>query len=170
MLLSTHLAVFRLAAKTKVAADLEDQHQISKMASDAKGGSHASHPASRGEPGLQTHLPTPASGHFSLRKKSPGRQAQDSTLRLDLARKWAAPTHARQKTTCLWQLFLLKVKIPLSVGKNLIKTERKAQLPSTWASIYNLGEGISHRFNSYMKKNQLLRGGCVSHFLFAFVF
>lgn len=45
----------------------------------------------------------------------------------------------------------------MSVGKNLIKKkkERKAQLKSTLVSIYNWGEGISHRFSSYMKKEPI---------------
>ena len=43
------------------------------------------------------------------------------------------------------------------MGKNLIKKkkERKAQLKSTLVSIYNWGEGISHRFSSYMKKEPI---------------
>lgn len=96
----------------------------------------------------------------------------------EFGKEAVALIHVSLETSCLWQLFLLKVKIPFVCGKNLIKTKKqknnntknKAQPKSTLVSIYNLGEGISRRFNSYMKKNLLLRSGCVSHFLLALSF
>ena len=66
--------------------------------------------------------------------------------------------HIHRKASCPWQSFLLKVKIPFVCGKKphkKKKKERKAQLKSTLVSIYNWGEGISHRFSSYMKKEPI---------------
>lgn len=44
------------------------------------------------------------------------------------------------------------LKNHLSVAIVSSESEKSLQLKRTLVSIYNLGEGISHRFNSYMKK------------------
>lgn len=48
--------------------------------------------------------------------------------------------------------------------------KKKTQLKSTLVSIHNLGEGISHRFNSYMKKTHNHSEADVSHFLLVLIF
>ena len=133
------------------APDSEYQRQLSKLAQVGKGGPWA-HPASRGEPRLGPHPPPPAYQCSRLRKGT----AQG--VRPRTGRRPVAPGHIYLKASWPWQSFLLKVKIPFVCGKKphkKKKKKRKAQPKSTLVSIYNWGEGISHRFSSYMKKEPI---------------
>lgn len=104
--------------KGHAAPDLEHQRQLSKLAQVGKGGPWA-HPASRGEPRLESHPPPPAYRCSRLRKGT----AQG--VRPRTGRRLVAPGHLYLKASCPWQSFLLKVKIPFVCGKKPHKKKKK---------------------------------------------
>lgn len=87
---------------------------------------------------------------------------------LNLTRKQAALVRILPRTSCCWQSFLLKLKIPFVCGKNLIKEEQPNR-NAHWFLFIIGGRNFAQIRLIYEKRANCSEAEA-SHFLLAFIF